>query len=202
MILNVDVCWPVTSTGSIPIHHQYQLLSAVCRVLPVVHCSEEFGIHAIRGRRLSPGRLSLLRQSALIIRTKADKLPALMLLSGKKLDIAGCPIRLGVPRVLPLAPSRSLGSDLVTIKGYMEEKEFAVALRRQLDALDISSSVTLEISARRILRVKQQVIIGFKVCLDLLSDGESLLIQEIGLGGRRRLGCGLFNALRRTSGHK
>lgn len=125
-----------------------------------------------------------------------------MLLSGKKLDIAGCPIRLGVPRVLPLAPSRSLGSDLVTIKGYMEEKEFAVALRRQLDALDISSSVTLEISARRILRVKQQVIIGFKVCLDLLSDGESLLIQEIGLGGRRRLGCGLFNALRRTSGHK
>ena len=124
MILNVDISWPVTSTGTLPIHHQYPLLSAVSRVLPDVHCSGEFGIHSIRGRRLSPGRLSLLRQSALTIRTKVDKLSALMILSGKKLDIAGCPVRLGVPRVVALSPSRSLDCHLVTIKGYMEELEF------------------------------------------------------------------------------
>lgn len=198
MTPTVDICWPVTSTGSIPIHHQYPLLSAVSRVLPYVHSSGEFGIHSIRGRRLTPGRLSLLRKSALAIRTQVHNLPALMLLSGKKLDIAGCPVRLGVARVIALSPCRSLESYLVTIKGYMEEQEFVAALRRQLDALGISLSVTVEVGARRVLRIKQQSIIGFKVRLDELTEDESFRIQASGLGGRRRLGCGLFNSLQQA----
>jgi CRISPR-associated endonuclease/helicase Cas3 len=100
---------------------------------------------------------------------------------------------------MALLPCRSLESYLVTIKGYMEEPEFVAALRRQLDALEVSDSATVEVGARRVLRIKQQSIIGFKVCLDQLSDDESLRIQATGLGGRRRLGCGLFNSIQRAN---
>ncbi len=189
----IDMRWRIKLPGSIPIHHQYLLLSAVSRVVPAVHASGEFGIHAIRGMRTTPGRLDPLPHSSLTIRTRVENISALLPLSGKKLDLAGCPIRLGVPQLIALSASPALNSPLVTIKGYMDEKAFDAAIRRQLDALGISRSVTVEVGARKVLRIKQQVIVGFTVCLDHLDDDESLLIQASGLGGRRHLGCGLFN---------
>jgi len=189
----IDIRWRITSPGSIPIHHQYLLLSAVSRVVPAVHASGEFGVHAIRGMKTTPGRLDPLPHSSLTIRTRVENVPALLPLSGKKLDLAGCPIRLGVPQLIALSPCPALKSPLVTIKGYMEEKAFDAAIRRQLGALRISRSVSVEVGARKVLRIKQQVIVGFTIGLNHLDDTESLLIQASGLGGRRHLGCGLFN---------
>jgi CRISPR-associated protein Cas6 len=120
-------------------------------------------------------------------------------LSGKKLDLSGCPIRLGAPKVIALSPCPTLRSPLVTIKGYMEEKGFDAAIRRQLDALGISRTGTLEVGARKVVRIKQQVIVGFTVRLDDLENEESILIQASGLGGRRHLGCGLFNPTQQTN---
>jgi CRISPR-associated protein Cas6 len=189
----IDIRWRITSPRSIPIHHQYPLLSAVSRVVPAVHASSEFGVHPIRGMRTTPGRLDLLPHSSLTIRTGVENIPALLPLSGKKLDLSGCPIRLGVPHMTALTACPALKSPIVTIKGYMEEKAFGAAIRRQLDALRVSRSVLVEVGARKVLRIKQQVIVGFTTLLDHLEDSESLLIQASGLGGRRHLGCGLFN---------
>lgn len=199
MTAMIDIRWFVNGPGRIPIHHQYPLFSAVSRVVPAVHRSREFGLHPIRGARMSPGHLELIPQSALTIRTPVYNIPGLLVLSGKKLDLAGCPIRLGVPLVIGLSPCRSLVSPLVTIKGYMETQEFSAALRRQLDELGVSRSVIAEVVARRVLLVKQQVIVGFEVRLDKLCEEDSMRIQTSGLGGRRHLGCGLFNSSHKTN---
>jgi CRISPR-associated protein Cas6 len=193
VIISIDMRWGITSRGSIPIHHQYLLFSAISRIVPDVHATAGFGVHPIRGMRTTPGRLDLLPYSSLTMRTRVEDVPALLPLTGKKLDLASCPIRLGIPYTIALSGCPTLKSPLVTIKGYMEEKKFGSAIRRQLDALGISLSVTVEVGARKVLRIKQQLIIGFTVTLGNLEHTESLLIQSSGLGGRRHLGCGIFN---------
>ena len=188
----IDARWPITRPGRLPLHHQYPLLAALSRVVPKLHRSGAFGVHPIRGVPIGPGQIEITRESAVTVRTEVDQVPALLSLSGKKLDLAGYPIQLGVPQIVALAPCDSLSSHLVTIKGYMEAECFSAALRRQLDNLGIADSIHLEVGPRRVLRVKQQTIVGFHVHLRGLTVSDSLLIQAIGLGGRRHLGCGLF----------
>jgi CRISPR-associated protein Cas6 len=192
----IDIRWRITARGSIPIHHQYLLLAAVSRIVPQVHGSGEFGLHPIRGIRTTPGRLDLLPSSSLTIRTRASNISTLLPLSGMRLKLAESSIKLGIPRLIALAPCPELYSSLVTIKGFMEENAFDAAIRRQLNVLGISRIVAVQIGTRKVLRIKNQAIIGFTVRLDHLEDNESLSIQESGLGGRRHLGCGLFNPSR------
>ncbi len=193
MTVSIDMQWDLASPGSIPIHHQYLLLSAVSRIVPVVHASGEFGIHPIRGMRTTPGRLELLSHSALTIRTTVDNIPALLPLSGKQIKLGGCRLRLGVPRVIGLLACPALTSKLVTIKGYMAEEEFGVAVRRQLNILGVDRSATVEVGERKVVKIKQQIIVGFATRINHLDERDSLMIQTFGIGGRRHIGCGLFN---------
>jgi CRISPR-associated protein Cas6 len=189
----VDVLWPIRNAGRIPLHHQYHLFSAVSRLVPTVHECDKFGLHAIRGRSVGPGVLRLEPTSAVVIRTPPERLGTLLVLSGKKLQLAGASIHLGVPCVRALNPAVLLTSQLVTIKGYQEADEMMTGVRRQLDALSVLASVEILIGTRRIVRVKQQTIVGFRVSLNGVSDEESLCVQTNGIGGRRHLGCGLFS---------
>ena len=192
MTWTLDVRWPLTRPGRIPSKHHYPLLAVLSRIVPVIHRAEGVGIHSIAGVHVAPGVLELNSTSAITVRTPAAFLPALMPLSGKKLDLGGCPIRLGVPQLFALTPCDSLLARSVTIKGYTEPAEFHAALRRQLDALGVRASVDVEIGRRRVLAVRQHTIVCFQVVLRGLLDEESILVQAQGVGGRRHLGSGLF----------
>jgi CRISPR-associated endonuclease/helicase Cas3 len=48
-------------------------------------------------------------------------------------------------------------------------------------------------SSRRVIHIKQQTIVGYAVHVSNLTEEHSLRLQEFGIGGRRRLGCGIFN---------
>ncbi len=52
---------------------------------------------------------------------------------------------------------------------------------------------------RRALRIRDRRIIGYTLQITGLTAEEPLPLQEQGLGGRRRLGCGLFLPLRRPA---
>jgi CRISPR-associated protein Cas6 len=188
----IDARWPITKQGRVPIQHQYPLLAALSRLVPEIHHRAGLGIHPIRGSAVAVGQLELTPVSAVTIRTQAEYLPKLLPISGKRLDLAGFPIRLGVAQVLALTVCESLHSRLVTIKGYMEADGFLPAVRRQLDTMTVRPSVHVELGSRRVLRVKSQMIVGYDVTLRGLDDDESIRLQEQGLGGRRHLGCGLF----------
>ena len=194
----IDIVWPLAIQGRIPLHHQYPLLSAISKLVPAVHASEAFGLHPIRGIRVAPGILELTPWSTVKIRTQLTQLECLLPLSGKRLDLASYPIRLGTPQLFTLSASANLICPLVTIKGYLEAGIFANGLRKQLDSEGVSPSVNMVVGRRRVLRVKQQAIVGFEVRLEGLSEQDSLTVQQQGVGGRRHLGCGLFNPIKST----
>jgi CRISPR-associated endonuclease/helicase Cas3 len=124
-----------------------------------------------------------------------------MSLAGKGIAIMRHHIRLGVPQVRALEPSPSLYARVVAIKHATEVALVCAAARRQLDELGIGGRVrvpdhvvkggTVE-PQRRVLRIKKAVIVGFALLVEGLTDEESLRLQELGLGGRRRMGCGFF----------
>jgi CRISPR-associated protein Cas6 len=196
MIATLDIRWPIVPPGRIPVHHHYGLLAGLSRVAPEVHSSTSVGVHPIRGLFIGPGLLELNEASAVTIRAPAELLPKLLPLGGKKLDIGGCPIRLGVPQLFGLMPAARLRAYLVTIKGYMEIPQFEAAVRRKLDTLGVTDSLPMAIGRRRVIRIRGQTIVGFGLRLDGLSDDESIRIQQNGIGGRRHFGCGLFHPVR------
>lgn len=198
----VDVSFPVQG-NSLPLDHGYALYSAVSRVLgPASHGANGIGIHPIRGRRVEPDRLQLGEMSALCIRTQVDAIPELLKLAGQSVQVAGDMIRLGAPKTYALTPAATLGAHLVTIKGFREPELFLEAALRQMEFLGITGQARIPIRAsgphegeptRRVLRIKDKTVVGFALVVGALVAGDSLLLQQRGLGGRRHMGCGLFD---------
>ena len=49
---------------------------------------------------------------------------------------------------------------------------------------------------RRVLHIKGERHVGFGMLIEGLTADESLRLQQNGLGGRRKMGCGLFLPVR------
>lgn len=204
----VDIVFPVRG-GTVPADHGYQLFSALNRVIPYLHGNPSVSIHPLRGQLAGNRSLRLTRESVLTVRASHELYASLLKLAGRDLTVGSNPIRLGVPRVLPLTPYPSLCSKLVTIKPYMEPESFLGAAGRQLEALGITAKPTLiprPLSSRpfegqtgsrspfvrRTIAVRGRAIVGFALQIHGLSPEDSLLLQSKGLGGRHRMGCGIF----------
>jgi CRISPR-associated protein Cas6 len=92
----------------------------------------------------------------------------------------------------------------------MEPESFLQAVQRQLDSMDIkgrpflveqadvaevnrdAKSGTRSPVLRRTIRIRDKEIVGFALRVEELTAEESILLQEKGIGGRRRFGCGIF----------
>lgn len=204
----LDLSFPLRGS-MIPADHGYALYAAISRHLPSIHGDATLGIHAIRGRLAGERRLELTAASHLEIRLPAARIPEMIQMAGQQLDIDGNSCLIGVPTVRPLAPKNTLISRLVVIRGFTEAETFLDAVNRQLDELEIAGDARLVARTaaqpvegksagqsgqwiRRTLRIRDKTIVGFSVHVADLSPDESLRLQERGLGGRRRFGCGLF----------
>jgi CRISPR-associated protein Cas6 len=213
----VDLVFPLLGQ-SIPRDHAYLLYSAVSHLIdqpnqpPIVHESKDLGIFPIRGTPGGKGELLLNDRSYLRLRTTTDKLPKLLALAGKALDLAGRRLRVGVPRVQALVPAVALSSPLVLIKlarppgehdkpPVITPETFLASAQKKLDELQIHAQASLQLNQtgphkdqprRRILQVKNHKHVGYAMLVQGLTAEESIRLQEIGLGGRRLMGCGLF----------
>jgi CRISPR-associated protein Cas6 len=99
------------------VDHGYALYSAISRLLPEIH--EEKNLECIRsGVDIRGKGESMLRYSSrLVLRLESERIGEFLKLAGKRLDIDGCNLRVGIPEVRLLRPRASLYSRLVTIKG-------------------------------------------------------------------------------------
>ena len=191
----VDLAFRLRGT-ELPVDHGYLLFAAISRRLAALHETSDWGVHPVRGTPLGNGALALSDGSRLVMRLPTDEIALAIPLSGKQLDIGERAYQVGVPEIRPLRPASYLFSRLVTIKGFEDASDqFAEACKRQLEVLSVQDS-RVRVKKRRVMDVKGYTVVGYSVRLSGLSEADSVLIQKCGLGGKRKMGAGVFVPIR------
>jgi CRISPR-associated endonuclease/helicase Cas3 len=186
----VDIAFPLAGTV-VPRDHGYALFGALARVLGDLHGAAWLSVHPLHGIPRPDGLLALHpRRGSLRLRVVPAEIPRVLALAGKALDIDGHRVHAGVSRVYPLQPAEALTSRMVVIKGFIEPEPFAGAVKRQLDALGVEAEV--EIGRRRVMAIAGDKVVGFGTTLRGMTPEASLVVQRAGIGGRQRMGCGVF----------
>jgi CRISPR-associated protein Cas6 len=194
----VSVHFPVQGR-QLAADHGYGLYAAITRQLPSLHGVGWLGVELISGVPWREGIIVLpTRDASLRLRIPADHYGQVLPLAGRRLDINGHTIRLGIPSARPLQPAASLYARCVTIKKFTEPEPFLDAARRQLDTLAIAATLELPLDEqgryrRRIITIQGKHVVGFSVAAHHLNDEGSLRLQSAGIGGRRGMGAGHFN---------
>ena len=170
------------------------------------------GVHPLGGRPAHEDRLDTERGGSLRLRLPAERIADVLPLAGATLDVAGAAVLLGAPTIHSLVPAASLDARLVAIKltraprhknaalgrdtldveGF--QTRYVAEIGRQLAALEIRKP--FEIHGRRSLTVAGRRVVGFSVRVHSLTADESLRLLEHGIGGKRRMGCGIFRPTR------
>ncbi len=195
----VDLWFPFTGR-SLPADHGYALYSALCGALPELHGADWWGLHTVRGRRDGKGAILFGRHARFGMRIFVGELTRVVPLSGAELDVGGHSLCLRAPSVTPVVAHSAISARIVTIKGYMEPESFGPAVALQLAMRDIEAGI--EVGARKIVNIAGHKVVGFSLRLTGLTGEQALALMEEGLGGRRRLGCGLLVPSRRELGEK
>jgi CRISPR-associated protein Cas6 len=215
----IELHFPVLGS-SLPVDHGYALYSALSRFLPAIHnAGSRVFLAPIGGRYAGNGTLHLeFGRSCLRVRLPTEDIPSILPLAGKSLALDGHRIRFGVPQVRSLVPAVSLGARMVTMKrsdrhdangtkAYMEPASFLEAVQRELGRRGVRAAPGIPLvregprvgqPVRRVLRIKNKRVVGFPLQITGLTADVSIELQENGLGGRRKMGCGFFVAIRES----
>ena len=178
---------------TLPSDHGYGLYGAISRIIPEAHSADWLAIETIPGVARGDGVTQLDQEARLKMRIPQDRVPLMLKLAGKRLEVDGHAIRLGAPQLYLLRPATALYARIVTIKGFTEPEPFLDAVCRKLDELGVKGEPA--VGPRRVVRVGKHKVVGFALAIHELSDEGSIILQEQGLGGRRRMGCGIFSPI-------
>jgi CRISPR-associated protein Cas6 len=196
----VELSFGVTGQ-TLPADHGYGLYSAIAHHCPAVHEQDDISIQTISGMPDRAGKIYLSNQSRLRIRLpyEPQKLALVLPLAGQTLTIGSHPIQLHIPQIFPLQPASELRSRIVTIKKFQEPEPFLEAVKRQLDALEIQGHAQIPCDEagkplRKTIKIKTFTVVGFSLVVTDLDEQDSLKLQTLGLGGKHRMGCGIFTA--------
>jgi CRISPR-associated protein Cas6 len=206
VMTSIQLDFPVQGS-TLPSDHGYQVFSAISELVPEIHGADWIAIHTFPGLKDGKGNITLPPNPTLSMRLPLEKVPTVYGLAGKKISMGKHSLRLGIPQIRMFKPSETLWARLVTLKlagsegKTAEPASFLTGVQRQIDALEIIGKASLELAAtgeerdpyaRRVVRIKGVTITGYGVYVSGLSDEDSLKLQVEGVGGRRRMGCGLF----------
>jgi len=185
----VDVAFALKG-GTIPADHGWRLFRLLAERLAWLEAEERAGVHPIRGSRSGSGAAELYvgGRGRLMLRLPEDRAEQSFALTGSRLEL-GDGIEIGAAQLRPLFAHGTLYSPFVAM-GTDEEIAFQRAMNEELQQAGIECKVICG-KARR-AQADGKDIIGFSVMLHALSPEHSLKMQQAGLGGQRRLGCGIF----------
>lgn len=199
--MTLELVFPA-SGPPVPTDHAYALYAALSAAVPEFHAANSpLRFAPLTGVGLPDGRLQLAPPSCLRVRLPDDAVKVALPLAGKRLDVAGSGVRLGVPAVRTLIPAPALAARLVTFKHADTPDRFLDTARAKLAELGVSGDPRLPIHLdgeragepkRRVVRIRGSAIVGYSLLVTAVSAADSLALQERGLGGRTHLGCGFF----------
>ena len=198
-MITVELSFRITGRNSLPCDHAYALYGAISRKIPEIHGSEnKVAVHPVCGRQIGNRLMVLTESSRLILRVEDGRVVPFLKLAGSTIQVGEALIQIGVPEIRAVAPAPALRSRIVVIKVSdtnargLTRDIFEAAARKQLSAIGMSESCLIHVGTRRTVRIKQREIVGYEVIVGNLTDDESLALQRAGIGGRRKLGCGVF----------
>lgn len=183
--------------SNLPADHGYGLYSALIQQQQSIREQPWLQLQTISGIPNHQGIILLGKGSKLRLRLPLDKLPLILPLAGQRLTIGSHAIHLGIPQIHTLQPADHLKARIVIIKGYTEPSPFLEAAHRQLHALGIQADIGIPLDAegkhdRKTIKIQSYSVVGFGLHVWGLSEADSLRLQEVGIGGKRRMGCGVF----------
>jgi CRISPR-associated endonuclease/helicase Cas3 len=193
----------------LPAERGTALYDALCAI-PHIGCwlaeADHIAIAPVAGQPCGDGLLALTAQSRLLLRLPAAELPRVLRLAGRRLDVGGHPVDIGEPRVDVPPPAASLRAELVVLDDAPAStglstadqdptagtaaEAFVADIRSRLDAMEIQGPIHLGPPGR--LHLPERSVTGFALTITNLTPDDSLHLQEAGLGGHRKLGCGVF----------
>lgn len=185
----VDLCFQVLGCR-IAVDHGFALYSAISRILPKFHEDEHSGLKLIRGRYCGNGYLDISPYSELVMRMPYDVISLYMALAGKTLEILGDKLYIGIPNTRALTPAAELYATLVTTKNGHEQTRFTKEITARLQDMEIDSA--FRILKRRTIKIHGKQVVGYSLIVRDLTERQSITLQEQGLGGRRKMGCGFL----------
>jgi CRISPR-associated protein Cas6 len=197
----VELSWPIIEGKMLPLDHGYALYGSLCYALPQMHGDGRlWQVLPVRGELAGP-MLRLTMQSELRIRAPLADVDELLFLSGSRLEVDYSIVRLGDATIKPLRPAPSLQSRIVIIKSSgierAEEESFLPSFLKQLDQLtEDTGTIKTVMGKRRAIRVSGYRVIGWQMFVHGLSATDSVRVQSIGIGAKRKMGCGSFVSAR------
>ena len=191
--MKVEIVYPIYGQA-LPTNHNYQLYSSLCSWNAQVK-EFDWQLKTINGFSDHQGKIHLGSDSTLAIRCNVKDLAAWMDLQEVELGVNSYRLKVGQADIKMLTGSPCLRSRMVTIKhqgkfGNLAKQQFRDCLLYKLFELGIRCDVKVE--EYRKIEVSHRSVFGYGVRLTGLNKESSKLIQELGLGGRKRMGCGYF----------
>jgi CRISPR-associated protein Cas6 len=104
-----DLLFPVTG-DPVPTDHLYPLFAALSGLVPAVHdVAAGVRFAPLTGDAAGRGQLALTARSRLRVRVPDDGVRLVLPLAGARVEVAGVPLRIGVPAVRPGRGRRGVG---------------------------------------------------------------------------------------------
>ncbi len=197
----VDLAFPLKGK-SLPLDNGYIIYSALSRICPNLHELTNIFIHPIAGIPNSSKQLRLTKRSKLQIRIAIEQIPLVYeFLVGQTFKIGQSQFHLGIPEYRALTSCSVLYSRLVIIRRCFEPQVFLEAAQRQLESLGIKGNIDILKKKNGQLQCRQLVmrkdigtfpVKGYGVEVKDLSEEDSLTLQQHGIGGKKKMMCGVF----------
>jgi CRISPR-associated protein Cas6 len=184
----VDVAFGLDGM-TLPADYSFALMCEVVRCLPWLAGEPEAGIHPIRGARTDYGVVLLPRRAKLVLRLPERRVADSLALAGQQLEIAGKMLRVRDGSVRRLRPWGALYAHLVTSEDDGEQR-FLEHVASRLVTLETPAQPVC--GRRHTLRTDEGEIVCFSLMLHTLAPEHSIRVQCVGIGGSRKLGCGIF----------
>ena len=188
----IELRWPVMG-DRIKLDHCYRLYAALIGVDPRLK-ELDWQQGGIAGQQIDRDWIKLGRDSHLMLRCPLSSHSVLEALDGRSIRIGQSIIELGVSEGNAIVPSSNLYSPFVTTKTILvfDPFSFGVSIGKQLQSIGIQTSPIL--GDRKTIKIKDDIVQGFALRFCALEPEASMILQSFGLGGRRKIGGGVFSA--------
>ena len=171
----------------LPTGYARPLLQGIVATLPWFVEEPLAGVLPLRGTQHEKG-IWLPRRTKLVLRLPISRVAEARALSGQQLVLGDTQLTVEAGEIRPHVGHPTLHAHLVA--SSLDEAGFMASVQNDLSRIGISGQWIC--GKHRILPDRENTISGFSLVVHHLKPEQSLLLQGMGLGESRHLGCGIF----------